>query len=327
MIIFGGQGGLSNGRPLLNDVWVLSGSNGTASAAWTQLSPTGTAPSPRGERRTAYDPSTNRMMLFGGNPNVGYCFGVANDLWVLTNANGRAGTPSWLQLTPSTAGPLRQYPSQVYDPGSNTMIVFGGLSNACQLPYTNDVWLLHGANGSGGTPSWSQAVTAGGPPPGRFEHTAVFDPTTSSMIIFGGQGPGGDANGLFNDVWILSNATGVNGNPTWTQLNPAGTAPAGRNGHTATYDPSSNTMTIFGGTGVGGDKNDVWVLSHANGTGGAPTWTQLAPSGGPPLTREYHAAIYDPSSNRMTVYAGAHCTSSGCGLLGDVWVLTNANGK
>src|SRR5438445_3912780 len=43
----------------------------------------------RAERRTAYDPNTNRMILFGGNPNVGNCFGVANDLWVLTNANGQ----------------------------------------------------------------------------------------------------------------------------------------------------------------------------------------------------------------------------------------------
>src|SRR5438445_13829986 len=102
----------------------------------------------RAERRTAYDPKTNRMILFGGNPNVGNCFGVANDLWVLTNGNGQGGTRAWIQLTPPTAGPTRQSPSVVYDPSSNTLISFGGLTDACGSP-TNDVWLLRGANGFG----------------------------------------------------------------------------------------------------------------------------------------------------------------------------------
>jgi hypothetical protein len=325
MIIFGGMGGISNGRPLLNDVWLLSGANGSAGAGWTQLNPGGTAPSPRGERRTAYDPGTNRMILFGGNPNVGNCFGITNDLWVLTNANGQGGTPSWIQLAPSTAGPIRQYPSQVYDPTSNTLIVFGGLTNACQLPYTNDVWLLSGANGAGATPSWSQAVTAGSPPPARTGHSAVYDPTTNSMIVFAGAGPGGDASGLFNDVWILAHATGVSGTPTWTQLTPAGTAPPGRSGHTSVYDVNANTMTVFGGAEAGRNGNDVWVLTHANGMGGMPTWSQLVPSGGSAPGRAYHAALYDPLTSRMTVYAGIDACN--CTLLGDVWVLTDANGK
>jgi len=318
MIVFGGQGGVTNGRPLLNDVWVLSGANGIAPAAWMQLNPTGTAPSPRAERRTAYDPNTNRMILFGGNPNVGNCFGVANDLWVLTNANGQGGTPAWIQLTPPTAGPTRQSPSVVYDPSSNTLLSFGGLTDACGSP-TNDVWLLRGANGFGVTPSWSQLATVGGPPPAGAGHSGVYDRTTNAMIVFGGA--------LGNAVWVLSNANGVNGTPTWTQLSPSGTPPSGRNGHGATYDPSLNTMTIFGGTGSGGETNDVWVLSHANGTGGTPAWTQLTPSNGPPVAREGHAAIYDPASNRMTVYAGIHCSGGSCGLLGDVWVLTGANGR
>jgi hypothetical protein len=119
--------------------------------------------------------------------------------------------------------------------------------------------------------------------------------------------------------------TGVNGTPTWTQLNPAGIAPPGRAGHSAVYDASANTMTVFGGSEAGGNGNDVWVLSHANGMGGVPTWTQLARSGGPAPGRAYHAAIYDPSSGRMTVYAGINASNSA--LLGDVWVFTEANGR
>src|SRR2546427_3770946 len=65
--------------------------------------------------------------------------------------------------------------------------------------------------------------------------------------------------------------------PSWTQLSPTGALPGIRGGAAATYDPATNAMTVFGGThGTNGAQlNDVWVLKHANGLGGTPSWTQL----------------------------------------------------
>lgn len=74
---------------------------------------------------------------------------------------------------------------------------------------------------------------------------------------------------------------------TWQQLFPA-VPPAARIFHSAVYNTAANQMIVFGGvnsTGcifAGGELNDVWVLGNADGLGGPPTWTLLAPTGGPP---------------------------------------------
>ena len=81
-------------------------------------------------------------------------------------------------------------------------------------------------------------------------------------------------------------------------------------------------MVVFGGASVGPLFNDVWVLTNANGNGGDPEWVQLTPSGGPPVARSDTTAVYDAANNRMTIFGG----NSAQGVLGDVWVLTNANG-
>jgi hypothetical protein len=75
------------------------------------------------------------MTVFGGLVN----YALANDVWVLSNANGLAGTPAWTQLTP-TGEPTKRYGhSAVYRSSNNRMIVFGGLS---VLGLANDVWVL-----------------------------------------------------------------------------------------------------------------------------------------------------------------------------------------
>src|SRR6266849_10609060 len=101
------------------------------------------------------------------------------------------------------------------------------------------------------------------------------------MIVFGGELFSSQT--ALNDVWVLSHADGQGGTASWTQLSPSGTPPAARLLHTAVYDAANNLMTVFGGVTTNNQTlSDVWVLSHANGLGGTPTWTKLLPSGGPP---------------------------------------------
>jgi hypothetical protein len=71
------------------------------------------------------------------------------------------------------------------------------------------------------------------------------------MIVFGGGG--GNTSPCYNDTWVLSNANGLNGVPSWTQLATAGGPPSPRYAP-AVYDPTSNTMIIFGGNNVLFDK-------------------------------------------------------------------------
>ncbi len=304
MIVFGGFTGSS----ALNDVWVLSNANGkSGTPEWTQLAPSGAAPSARYEHTAVYDAAGNRMIVFGGNNG-----GLLNEVWVLSNANGKGGTPAWTQLAPSgTAPAARKEHTAVYDAASNRMIVFAGYSGG----YLNDVWVLSNANGSGGTPAWTQLTPSGTAPPVRRLHTAVYAAAGNRMIVFGGLG-----GGVLNDVWVLSNANGSGGAPAWALLTPSGTAPSARYDHSAVYSAAGNRMIVFGGYN-GNDLNDVWVLSNANanGSGGPPAWRQLAPSGSAPPAREYQTAVYVPAGGRMIVFGG--CSFSGCPL-NDVWLLS-----
>ena len=64
----------------------------------------------------------------------------------------------------------------------------------------------------------------------------------------------------------------------------AGRTFPGREFTSAVYDGITNRMIVFGGATCDpcGGRNDVWVLTNANGLGGAPAWLELFPSGEPP---------------------------------------------
>src|ERR1017187_5219291 len=141
----------------------------------------------------------------------------------------------------------------------------------------------------------AQTWTSKGPVP-RSHHTVVFDPPTKRMIVFGGLP---DASVNLNDVFWLQNASTVNRYETWEPVNPTGAKPAPRVAHTAVYDSTNSRMIVFGG-GLGRSspcENDVWVLSNANGSAGAPAWINTTPSGAAPAPRLFHTAVYDPNTN------------------------------
>jgi len=258
------------------------------------------------------------MIIFGGlNPNVSNF----NDLWQLVIYKGSA--VDWKPLSPTGVAPAARYGhTAVYDPTNSRMVVFGGAAGVSSpAPCQNDTWVLQNANSVKGLPSWNQISATGGPPSLRYAPTSVYDSSTNSMIIFGGS----DCfSGLLNDVWVLSNANGLSGTPTWTQLSTAGSAPAGRSAATAVYDQTDNLMIVFGGNTGSTVTNDVWILSNANGTGGTPTWTQLFPSGTAPSARVGQSAIYDAASGRMVMFGGVNSAGS---TLSDTWILSGANGS
>jgi hypothetical protein len=337
MIVFGGFS-IWSGR--LNDVWLLTHPDGVGGPqSWRRLVPGNSTPV-RSGHSAVYDPASNRMIVFGGdvNPSVdrtGTCFNYcSNDVWVLTHADGNGGTSSWTQLTPSGLAPsARESHSAVYDSANNRMIVFGGRGSFHAGMSNDDVWVLSHANGLGGTPAWTQLHPAGSSPAGRSGQSAIYNDTSNRMVVFGGSHCIAYACSDLNDAWVLSNANG-DGTPYWTQLSPTGTPPVQRFEHTAVYDPATNRMVVFGGSRshmliqFDGVLNDVWVLSHADGTGGSPVWTESTPSGIVPNRRSRHTAVYNAANNCMIVYGGLTKDVDGSGTrlsLDDTAVLCDAS--
>ena len=260
LMIFGGCA--AGCLPALNDVWVLTNANGLGGVpAWVQLAPTGTPPTARTKSTSVYDAASNRLIVFAGQDGSGNGCSTFSDTWVLSNANGLGGTPAWTQLSPTGGPPLGQYgAAAVYDSANNRMVISGGsatVGGVCS--FSTATWVLTNANGLGGTPAWTNTVsegTANAPPPRTF-FSAVYDSAVNQMIIFGGN------NGqrvTFGDSWALSNANGVGGVSTWTQLTTSGGPPT-RTGHVAGFDPVAHVMMVFGGD-EGTVLSDTWVLTN-----------------------------------------------------------------
>jgi hypothetical protein len=316
-----------------NYVWLLSAANGIGTAApqWVQESPAGAPPPPRSFASGVYDEVNSRMIVFGGGQPGEFIFNVLfNDVWVLSNANGAGGTPTWTQLNPLTTNGVpapREGQMAIYDPGSNRMTIFGGGNNGI-MDVPNDVWVLTNANGLGGQPEWIQLFPTGTLPAARENMAMSYDPIVNEMIVFGGCCPS------FNDVWVLTNANGLGGTPAWKEVSPIGAPPAPRQNNGSfgydvgtNYNPSStgynagtNSMIIFGGLGYNPSAtfyDDIWYLKNANNdVSASPSWNNPYINdltGFPPLSTPL--GTYDPISRRMMVLEDTS----------DLWILTTRN--
>ncbi len=247
-------------------------------------------------------------------------FGGGLTLLLNLTLAGPAAAQTWTQLFP-TGGPpaARHSHTAVYDPGSNRMIVFGGRSEFGPTLF-NDVWVLTSANGLSGTPQWIQLLpaTPSGAPAPRWIHGAGYDAANNIMIVFGGGL--GSSSPCVNDVWLLTNANGLGGTPTWMPLATTGSVPGVRFAHLFAYADALNRVIIAGGSDcfVWPYNGQAFALTNANGLGGTPTWTNLAPSGFPSLPTHRGAHIYDPASDRLVNW--------GAGPLNELRILAGASG-
>ncbi len=203
----------------------------------------------------------------------------------------------------------RIFHSTILDEDNDRLILFGGFNGRA---YFNDVWALSLL--PSGSEAWTKLEPEGFMPAPRGQHTAIYDSVNHRMIVFGGH----SSYYNWDDVWALSLTPG---SETWTQIAPTGSGPGVRRWHTAVYDQANNQMVVFGGSGRGGLKNDVWKLSL---TPGSETWSPLAVIGSTPAARAQHTAVYsDTAEGLMVVFGGA---TAGGTLLNDTWALNLTTG-
>lgn len=250
-----------NCSPAQSDVYELSNANGIGGPAiWTRLDIA--APRTRSGHQSAFDPSSNRMISFGGNQAF---FGTdTNDTAVFDVA-----TLSWIPLDVGAVvpGARSEAFSSAYDAATKRLMVCGGDHLLTSVPEDitqyNDLWVLENANGVGPS-SWQQLNPSGTPPAARSGNSAVFDSANDRLVIFGGATWSNDTQSStpLGDLWQVTNANGLGGPPEWSQLQPTGDVPGPTSNPAAALDVESERMMLVGpGDVTTGAPPKVWVLA------------------------------------------------------------------
>ena len=300
MVVFGDTYSDSAGS-----VWALSLSG---SLAWSKIALSGTGPGYRSGVRGIYDPTHDRMIVFGGYSAA--ADSLMNDVWALS----LAGTPAWSRLIPDGSPPTRrELVALTYDPIGQRMIVFGGYQDlrpdGPPAP-CRDVWALSLTD----TLTWTRLLPVGDVPPALYNCASAYDPVRGRMLVYGGTG----SSFYYSphpETWALQ----LGDSPAWMLLVPPGDLPPGRAGACAVYDSTRDRLVVFGGSG-----SDTWALPLS----GTAAWTELEPGDGfGPGGRYLHSAVYDSTRRRVLLFAGTFF-DYGTGLdptnhqLNDLWALT-----
>ncbi|CAE7355379.1 Lztr1 [Symbiodinium natans] len=278
--LFGGYNHNNNPEDLdrMNDAWVLD----LSVPGWAEVSVTpGTEP----VRREGHSMvcTGDSLLVFGGQSMSGGVFQRHNDLWKLTLA-----TSTWQQLTQTsgTLPPPRSGHSAVWNPDTQSMLVYAGADGSTRL---SDLWSY-----SLTTNVFTQLTPTGGPLGDRWEHAALWNPVDNTMLITAGfrmNVPGTPGTPLGNDLWSYDPQAN-----TWTELIPQGSpnAPSGRRVTSLVWNTATQAALLFAGHD-GQFLDDLWEYK-------AGTWTQLVPASSPPA-RGFHLGAWT-STQVMIVFGG-----------------------
>jgi uncharacterized protein (TIGR03437 family) len=154
---------------------------------------------------------------------------------------------------------------------------------------------------------FSRVAAGGTAPSGRIDGPVIYDAPGRRLLLFGGQD-----SGPRNDLWSFSVDT-----QQWAELNPAGSRPPARFGHTTIFDPVRRRLIVFGGQ-AGGFFSDVWSYDIAGNS-----WQQLAGDNAGPSKRYGHSAIYDAVRDRMVISHGF----TDAGRFDDTWAFELGPGR
>ena len=192
--------------------------------------------------------------------------------------------------------PPRSLAAAAFDPIREQLVMFGGFLPA---GVSQEVWTC-----SLQSRSWTLRTVQGPSPPGRRDHTLVYDSIADRFILFGGW----DRSAFLDDLWVLS----LQGGARWERLEVPGSKPSPRSEHGTLFDPIRNRMIVVGGHGPEGRASDVWQLDLS----GVPAWSRMETATVGPANRHSHTFTYDPVRDRAWVIGGWED-----GPLSDAWYL------
>lgn len=244
-------------------------------STWRKI-PLTTSPTARMLPAMAYDPVSNRVVLFGGFD----AKGNRSDTWAFD------GT-TWTQLVTAVAPPVRNGASMAFDRRTKKLVMFGGFDTN---HYLQDTWVFDGA-----TSTWTQAHMTSSPP--KATGAMLFtDPVSGSAMMFGGYNST-KVIPVYNVTWRWTGSS-------WQQLNPS-TVPYPRGWGIAALDPLRHNVVLTGGTGDTIRADNTWTWDGTN-------WTQLTPATQMPAFIGAGSA-FDPAVQAVVVFGGDGSTWSWTG--------------
>ena len=262
-------------QELLADAWQYD----VAADRWDPWDVSGDVPPPAGSRRVARL-TDNQAILFGG-----YVDDFDSDD-VLVHVDLVTGV--FTTVTPSTAKPAsRTLHAMAYDDAHDRVIVFGGFSQtAAGNEILNDTW-FGTFDKAAMTMDWQQQTLAVSPPPRYGAFAGVDDDEDiQRFVVYSGAGTPTNADpvGAITDAWVLTLGDTIE----W-QLLPADDTPVGRRNGCGVVDPSTHTLTVFGGTADARTTSPGVFVLDVRGNG---TWHAIEREGEPlPRSSSFGAAL------------------------------------
>ncbi|MGA7616921.1 MAG: kelch repeat-containing protein [Thermoanaerobaculia bacterium] len=172
VLLFGGWETINR---YLNDIWEWDGTN------WTKVDRKGSAPDPRSSAAFFWDPSTQKMMVFGGigRPTQEDSARRYGDMFSWDGSR-------WNEVKPSTAPSIRYAMTTGTDPLTGQPMIFGGKDQ--NENYLAEQWSWDGSK-------WLK-VEPGQHPEARINSAMTIDPITGDLTLYGGY----DGR-YFQDTW------------------------------------------------------------------------------------------------------------------------------
>jgi hypothetical protein len=206
---------------------------------------------------------------------------------------------AWIEPSLIGVPAARCCASAVYDTAMGATLLFGGWNYATATVF-GDTWEFSKATG------WKQLAPSVSPPP-LWGMGMAYDPTTETVVIFGGTLNNASPGTTSNETWTWDGVT-------WTQQFPPVSPPAfGSNVNQMVFDSLIGKVVLFGAGSAG---NDTWEWE-----GTSKTWTQKFPANSP-SARGSTPLAYDETSKQVILFGGA---STGYIYWGDTWTYNGVD--
>jgi hypothetical protein len=218
-------GGIGPDGSFLSDTWTYSG------GTWTNVTDdSGQAPSARADASMVYDAAIGAAVLFGGFGPAGAAAGNLTDTWTYEGGN-------WSEVSTSDSPPVEG--AMAYDPAISRVVYYGGVTSLLGVEgCTSSTYEFNGT-------AWTDVSSSVSGTPGAIAlESMTYDPSTSSVVAYGGVcglGIAGVSVTLTasNSLWAFSGSA-------WTEL-PARQVPEATYGGDFEFDPGLPGFVLFGG--------------------------------------------------------------------------------